>query len=110
MAAVVAVSKREVDALVEALVHRAPHQRLDRFAVVVNRVFYILNFAAVHQIPEPPLKILFFNRRDLLGNVAVEAVGHIFAVGNILDDAVLFAELLNLQSAQALGGRAVERV
>ena len=70
--------------------------------VVVNRVLDILDLAAVAQIPETPLKILLLNRCQVLGNVAVEAVGDIRTIGNTLDDAVFLAELLDLQTAQTL--------
>ena len=110
MSAVVTVCKREVDALVESHVHCAPYKRLYRVHVIVNRVFYILNFAAVHKVPEPLFKVLFLNRRDVLGNMTVKAVAYIFAVGDILDNSVFCAELLYLKSAKALRGRAVERI
>ena len=52
--------------------------------VVVNRVLDILDLAAVAQIPETPLKILLLNRCQVLGNVAVEAVGDLRTIGNTL--------------------------
>ena len=64
--------------------------------VVVNRVLDILDLAAVAQIPETTLKILLLNRCQVLGNVAVEAVAYVLAVGYVLDNAVLLAELLYL--------------
>ena len=42
--------------------------------------------------------------------MAVEAVGHVFAVGHIFDNAVLFPKLRHLQPAQALRRRAVNRI
>ncbi len=78
--------------------------------VVVNWVLDVLNLAAVAQIPETTLKILLLNRCQVLGNVAVEAVGYIRTVGNALDDAVFSAELLDLKAAQALGRRTVDRI
>ena len=106
----IAVRERQIDALVEALLHRAAHERADRLAVVADRVLDVLDFAAVAQVPETSLKVLLFDRRQLLGHMAVEAVGNIRTVGNALDNAVLAAELLDLKAAQALGRCAVDGI
>ena len=42
--------------------------------------------------------------------MAVEAVGDVGTVGNMLNHAVFFAELRNLQAAKALSRRAVDGV
>ena len=64
--------------------------------IIIDRVFYILDLAAVAQIPETSLQILLLDRGDILGHMAVEAVGNVGAVGNMLNHAVFLAELRNL--------------
>lgn len=97
MTAVVAVCEREIDALIESLLHCTAHERADGLAVIADGILDILDLAAVAQIPETALEILLFDRSQILGNMAVEAVGYIRTVGNALDDAVFSAELLDLE-------------
>ena len=40
----------------------------------------------------------------------MERIGNVLSVGNVLDNAVFLAELLDLQTAEVFGGRAVNRV
>ena len=75
MTAVVAVCEREIDALIESLLHRTAHERADGLAVIADGILDILDLAAVAQIPETALEILLFDRSQILGNVAVEAIG-----------------------------------
>ena len=100
VAAVIAVSQGQVDALVVAKLYRTLDQCLDRAFVVADRIAHVLDFSAVAELPETSLEILFLDRGDVLGYVAVETVAHIRAVRNVADDTVLFAELLYLQAAQ----------
>ena len=56
MTAVVAVCEREIDALIESLLHCTAHERADGLAVIADGILDILDLAAVAQIPETPLK------------------------------------------------------
>ena len=40
----------------------------------------------------------------------MERIGNVLSVGNVLDNAVFLAELLDLQTAEVFSGRAVNRV
>ena len=102
MSAVVTICKRKIHALIKAHIHRTANQSFDRLDIVVDRIFYILDLAAIGQIPESFLQILFLNRSDILRHMAVEGIRHILSVGNALDNAVLIAELFHLQSAKVL--------
>ena len=77
-------------------------QCLDCLGIIINRIFYILDLAAVAQIPETVLQILFLNRGNILCHMAVEAVADIFSVGYALNNTILFTELLYLQAAKVL--------
>ena len=100
MAAVVTVGKGKVYPLIESHVHSPAHQGFDSFPVVADGIFYILNFPAVAQIPEPAFQVLLFYRRDILGNMTVETVADIFSVGYIFYNPVFFPELLYLHTAE----------
>ena len=86
VAAVIAVSQGQVDALVVAELHCTLDQRLDRAFVVADRIAHVLDFSAVAELPETSLEILFLDRGDVLGYVAVDRI----------EDAVLFLKLGNL--------------
>ena len=47
MAAVIAIGKGKIDPLIKAQLHGAAHKDADGIQIIINRVFYILNFAAV---------------------------------------------------------------
>ena len=110
MTAVIAVGQRKVDSFVVAQIHRTADQALDRLYVVIDRITYILDLASVAQFPETTFQILFFDRCNIFGYMAVEAVADVWTVGYILHDAVFLAELLDLKSAQALCRCAVDRI
>ena len=110
VSAVITVRQREVYPLVESHVHRPADQCLDRLNIVVDRIFHILDLAAVRHLPETVLQILFLYGRDVLRHVTVEAVGHILPVGHALHNAVLSPELLHLQTAEILSRRAVDGI
>ena len=67
VAAVIAVSQGQVDALVIAKLHRALDQCSDRTFVVADRITHILDFSAVAQLPETAFEILLLDRSDVLG-------------------------------------------
>ena len=56
MAAVIAVSQGQVDALVVAKLHRTLDQCLDRAFVVADRIAHVLDFSAVAELPETSLR------------------------------------------------------
>ena len=102
MAAVITVSKRHIDTLIEAHLHGSSYKCFDSLKVVIYRVFNILYLTAVTELPEAVLKVLLFYRSDILGHMAMEGVGHILSVRNILHYTVFLTELLYLKTAQAL--------
>ena len=102
MAAVVAVGKGQVHALVEAHLHSPAHQGFDGFFVIVDGILHILDLSSVGELPEPVFQILLLNGGDILGHMAVEAVAYVLPVGHILHDPVFFPELLYLEAAQVL--------
>ena len=102
VAAVIAVCKGKIDSFVVAQIHRTADQAFDRLYVVIDRITYILDLASVAQFPETAFQILFFDRCNIFGYMAVEAVADVWTVGYILHDAVFLAELLDLQTAQTL--------
>ena len=110
MSAVIAICQRQINAFIEAHVHSSVDQCLDCLGIIINRIFYILDLAAVAQIPETVLQILFLNRGNILCHMAVEAVADIFSVGYALNNTILFTELLYLQTAQILCGSSVDGV
>ena len=50
--AVIAIRKRQVNALIKALLHCPADKRFHSTLVVINRIADILDFAAVEQVPE----------------------------------------------------------
>ena len=72
MTAVVAVCEREINALIEALLHSAAHKALYSAHVVVNGIADILYLTAVEQVPETFLLVLLLDRRDVLADAAVK--------------------------------------
>ena len=85
-------------------------QALDGLDVVIDGITDILDLSAVAELPETAFKVLFFDGSQILGHMAVEAVAHIGTVGNILDDAVHFSELLHLETAETLCRGSVDGV
>ncbi len=110
MAAVVTVCQRQIDPFIKAHLHRTPDKRLYRRYIIINRIFHILDLAAVRQFPEPVFQILLLNRCNIFCHMTVEAVADILPVRNALHDAILRAELLDLQPAEILRRRAVNGI
>ncbi len=110
MSAVVAISKRKVYAFVEAHCHSSSYQSANSFFIIVDRIFYILNFAAVEQIPKSVFKVLLLNRGEFFRYVAVERIGDVRSVADVFHYAVLLSELLDLQAAKTFCRSAVHSV
>ena len=110
MSTIVTVCQRQIYAFIEAHIHSSVDQCLDCLGIIINRIFYILNLAAVAQIPETVLQILFLNGGNILCHMTVEAVADIFSIGYALNNTVLFTELLYLQTTQILCRSSVDSV
>ncbi len=110
MTAVIAISQRQVDSLIEPHLHSTADQRLDGVDVIIYRIFHILDLTSIGQFPETVFQILLLDGRDILRHMAVKAVGHILSVRHPLDDTVLGPELFHLQAAEILRRRAVDRI
>ena len=91
---IITVYERKVHALILPQIHCSTDQCTDGCFIVADRITYILNLTAVAQLPETSLQILFFNRGDIFGYVAVEAVAYILSVRYIFNNAVFFTDLL----------------
>ena len=96
MSAVIAVCKRKIYAFVEAHLHSSSYKRFDSFKIIIYRIFNILYLTAVTEFPETVLKILLLYRGNILSYMAVEGIGYILSVRNILHYTVFLTELLNL--------------
>ena len=101
MAAVIAVCQRKVDPFIETHFHGSAYEDADGIQIIIDGIFYILDLAAVGQIPEAFFQILFFDGGDVFCNVAVETVRNIRSVGNVFHHAEFLAELCYLQAAEA---------
>ena len=110
MAAVITIRQGQVYTLIESHLHRSAHQRFDRFFIVIDRIFYILDLTAVGKLPETVFQILLLDRGDILANVAVETIAHILSVGNIFNDSIFLSELLYLQTAKVLCRCRIDRI
>lgn len=110
MSTILAEIEVEINALIEPKLHRASHEILYRLQVVLQLIFDILNAAAGTEVVHWLLDILLLNWRYVFADAAVERIRRIFMIRDILYDAVLLSELLDLQMAQRLGWRAVYRV
>ena len=64
----------------------------------------------MHSSQKRPSRSCFSIGSQILGHMAVEAVAHIGTVGNILNDAVHFPELLHLETAETLCRGSVDGV
>ena len=80
MPAVVTVRQGEVYSFIISFCHGASYQRFNRFYIVTDRIFDILDLSSVAQIPEPAFQILFLDRRNILRHMAVKTVAYIFSV------------------------------
>lgn len=87
--AVITIRQRQIDALIVPFCHSTSHKRFDRIHIVTDRIFYILDFSAVAQVPETSFQVLFFNRCDLFCYMTVKTVADIFSVRYIFNDSIL---------------------
>ena len=74
MTTIVTISQRKIDSFIKAHIHCPADQGLDRFRIVINGIFYILDLSSVGKLPETIFQILLFNGGDILGHMAMKAV------------------------------------
>ena len=110
MAAVITIRQAQINTFIEAHIHSPMNQGLNRFYIIIDGIFYILNLTAIGQIPKTILQILLLNRGNILCYMAVEAVAYIFPIGNPFNYPVFLSELLYLQTAEVLCRSTVDGV
>ena len=102
VSAVIAIGQGEIDSFVIAQGHGAADEGSDSLFIVIDGITDVLDLTSVAQFPEAALQILFFNRGDFFGYMAVEAVADIRTIRNAFNNSIHFTELFYLKSAEAL--------
>lgn len=103
VSAVIAIGQGEIDSFVIAQSHSAADEGSDSLFIVIDGITDVLDLTSVAQFPEAALQILFFNRGDFFGYMAVEAVADIRTIRNAFNNSIHFTELFYLKSARTSG-------